>query len=500
MHMSRRQVLTAQDRAYKEGKKVDYKNYEVIVGLEVHAELSTKTKAYCSCTTEFGGDVNTHCCPICTGMPGTLPVLNKKVVEYAIKTGLATNCDITRYGKQDRKNYFYPDLPKAYQISQFDLPLCVGGFVEIETENGKKKIGITRIHIEEDAGKLLHDVIPGKSLVDYNRCGVPLIEIVSEPDLRSAQEAHAYLEELKSILECLEVSDCKMQEGSLRCDINVSVRPIGQKEFNTRTEMKNVSSFSAAFRAIEYEAKRQIEELEAGRTITQQTLRWSDEDARNYALRSKEDAHDYRYFPEPDLVPIVVSDEQIEEIRKTIPELPSAKRERFVKTYAITDYEAGLISQSKSMSVFFEDCAKLVKTPKTVANWLLGDISRLINEKNIDFSCVKITPQSLADFISYIEKGTISNTAGKKVIEIMFETQKEPGVIIKEEGLEQVNDTDALKKIVEEVLANNQKSVDDYKNGKTNALGYLVGQTMRLSKGKANPQTLNALLKEYLEK
>ncbi len=500
MHMSRRQVLTAQDRAYKEGKKVDYKNYEVIVGLEVHAELSTKTKAYCSCTTEFGGDVNTHCCPICTGMPGTLPVLNKKVVEYAIKTGLATNCDITRYGKQDRKNYFYPDLPKAYQISQFDLPLCVGGFVEIETENGKKKIGITRIHIEEDAGKLLHDVIPGKSLVDYNRCGVPLIEIVSEPDLRSAQEAHAYLEELKSILECLEVSDCKMQEGSLRCDINVSVRPIGQKEFNTRTEMKNVSSFSAAFRAIEYEAKRQIEELEAGRTITQQTLRWSDEDARNYALRSKEDAHDYRYFPEPDLVPIVVSDEQIEQIRKTIPELPSAKRERFVKTYAITDYEAGLISQSKSMSAFFEACAKLVKTPKTVANWLLGDISRLINEKNIDFSCVKITPQSLADFISYIEKGTISNTAGKKVIEIMFETQKEPGVIIKEEGLEQVNDTDALKKIVEEVLANNQKSVDDYKNGKTNALGYLVGQTMRLSKGKANPQTLNALLKEYLEK
>ncbi len=500
MRMKRLQALKTQSRAYKEGYQVDFKNYEVIIGLEVHSELSTNTKAFCSCTTEFGGDVNTHCCPVCTGMPGTLPVLNKKVVEYAIKTGLATNCEITRYGKQDRKNYFYPDLPKAYQISQFDLPLCVGGHVDIETENGKKSIGITRIHIEEDAGKLLHDVIPGKSLVDYNRCGVPLIEIVSEPDLRSADEAKAYLEELKSILECLEVSDCKMQEGSLRCDINVSVRPIGQKEFNTRTEMKNVSSFSAAYRAIEYEAKRQIEELEKGNVITQQTLRWSDEDGRNYALRSKEDAHDYRYFPEPDLVPIVVTDEQIEEIKKTIPELPSAKRARFVKTYGITDYEAGLISQSKTMSAFFEECAKLVNTPKTVANWLLGDISRLINEKNLDFADVKITPQALSDFISLIEKGTISNTAGKKVIEIMFETQKSPDVIVKEEGLEQVNDADALKKIVEEVLANNQKSVDDYKGGKTNALGFLVGQTMRLSKGKANPQTLNALLKEYLDK
>ena len=501
MRMSRAQhALQTQDQAYKEGKKVDYKDYEVIIGLEVHSELSTKTKAFCGCSTEFGGDVNTHCCPICTGMPGTLPVLNKKVVEYAIKAGLATNCEITRYGKQDRKNYFYPDLPKAYQISQFDLPLCVGGHIDIETENGKKSIGLTRIHIEEDAGKLLHDVVPGKSLVDYNRCGVPLIEIVSEPDMRSAEEARAFLEELKSILECLEVSDCKMQEGSLRCDINVSVRPVGQKEFNTRTEMKNVSSFSAAYRAIEYEAKRQIEEMEEGRSVMQQTLRWSDEDGENYPLRSKEDAHDYRYFPEPDLVPIVVSDEQIEEIKKTIPELPSAKRARFVESYGITEYEAGLISQSKLMSAFFESAAKLVSTPKTVANWLLGDISRLINEKNIEFSDMKITPEALADFIALIEKGIISNTAGKKVIEIMFETQKKPDIIVKEEGLEQVNDTDALKKIVEEVLVNNQKSVDDYRNGKTNALGSLVGQTMRLSKGKANPQTLNALLREYLEK
>lgn len=478
---------------------MDYKDYEVIIGLEVHAELSTETKAFCGCTTEFGGDVNTHCCPICTGMPGTLPVLNRKVVEYAIKAGLATNCEITRYGKQDRKNYFYPDLPKAYQISQFDLPLCVGGHVDIETENGKKSIGLTRIHIEEDAGKLLHDVVPGKSLVDYNRCGVPLIEIVSEPDMRSAEEAKAFLEELKSILECLEVSDCKMQEGSLRCDINVSVRPFGQKEFNTRTEMKNVSSFSAAYRAIQYEAKRQIEEMEDGRTIKQQTLRWSDEDGENYALRSKEDAHDYRYFPEPDLVPIVVTDEMIESIRALIPELPSAKRARFVAEYGITEYEAGLISASKDMSAYFEACAKLGAKPKTVANWLLGDIARLINETNIEFSELKISPEALAAFIALIEKGTISNTAGKKVIEIMFETEKAPDVIVKEEGLEQVNDEGALRKIVEEVLANNQKSVDDYRGGKTNALGFLVGQTMRLSKGKANPQTMNALLKEYLD-
>lgn len=478
---------------------MDYKDYEVIIGLEVHAELSTKTKAFCGCTTEFGGDVNTHCCPICTGMPGTLPVLNRKVVEYAIKAGLATNCEITRYGKQDRKNYFYPDLPKAYQISQFDLPLCVGGHVDIETENGKKSIGLTRIHIEEDAGKLLHDVVPGKSLVDYNRCGVPLIEIVSEPDMRSAEEAKAFLEELKSILECLEVSDCKMQEGSLRCDINVSVRPFGQKEYNTRTEMKNVSSFSAAYRAIQYEAKRQIEEMEEGRTVKQQTLRWSDEDGENYALRSKEDAHDYRYFPEPDLVPIVVTDDMIESIRALIPELPSAKRARFVSEYGITDYEAGLISASKSMSAYFEACAKLGAKPKTVANWLLGDIARLINEKNIEFADMKITPEALVAFIALIEKGTISNTAGKKVIEIMFETQKAPDVIVKEEGLEQVNDEGALRKIVEEVLVNNQKSVDDYRGGKKNAIGYLVGQTMRLSKGKANPQTMNALLKEYLD-
>lgn len=479
---------------------MDYKDYEVIIGLEVHAELATKTKAFCGCTTEFGGDVNTHCCPICTGMPGTLPVLNRRVVEYAIKAGLATNCEITRYGKQDRKNYFYPDLPKAYQISQFDLPLCVGGHVDIETENGKKSIGLTRIHIEEDAGKLLHDVVPGKSLVDYNRCGVPLIEIVSEPDMRSAEEAKAFLEELKSILECLEVSDCKMQEGSLRCDINVSVRPFGQKEYNTRTEMKNVSSFSAAYRAIQYEAKRQIEEMEDGRSVKQQTLRWSDEDGENYALRSKEDAHDYRYFPEPDLVPIVVTEEMIESLRATIPELPSIKRARFVSEYSVTEYEAGLICASKAMSAYFENCASLGAKPKTVANWLLGDIARLINENNIDFSDMKITPEMLAEFIALIENGTISNTAGKKVVEVMFETQKAPGVIVKEEGLEQVNDEDALRKIVEEVLAANQKSVDDYRGGKTNALGFLVGQTMRLSKGKANPQTMNAMLKEYLDK
>ncbi len=476
-----------------------FEDYEVIIGLEVHAELATKTKAFCSCSTEFGKDVNTQCCPVCTAMPGSLPVLNKKVVEYAIKTGLATGCEITRYGKQDRKNYFYPDLPKAYQISQYDMPLCVGGFVDITKEDGKKRIGITRIHIEEDAGKLLHDVIPGKSLVDLNRCGVPLIEIVSEPDLRSSEEAKLYLEELKSILECLEVSDCKMQEGSLRCDVNVSVRPKGQETFNTRTEMKNLSSFSAAVRAIDFEAKRQIEATEAGEKIVQETRRWDDAKGENYPMRSKEEAKDYRYFPDPDLVPIVVSDTQIEEIRATIPELPSAKRERFVATYGITDYEAGLISQSKPMASYFEKCVSLKATPKTVANWLLGDISKILNEKNLAPSEISIVPEELCALIALIEKGTISNTAGKKVLSIMFETGKTAEVIVKEEGLEQVNDGDALKAIVEEIIQNNPKSVEDYKAGKTNVIGFLVGQTMRASKGKANPQMLNPMIKEILD-
>lgn len=473
--------------------------YETIIGLEVHAELSTKTKAFCSCSTQFGGDVNSHCCPVCTGMPGALPVLNEKVVEYAIKMGLATNCSITHYGKQDRKNYFYPDLPKAYQISQFDLPLCVGGHVDIRTEHGKKTIGITRIHIEEDAGKLLHDVIPGKSLVDYNRCGVPLIEIVSEPDLRSAQEAKLYLEELKSILECLEISDCKMQEGSIRCDVNVSVRPVGQKEFNTRTEMKNVSSFSAVQRAIAYEQKRQIEVLESGGTIVQETRRWSDEKGENYAMRSKEEAHDYRYFPEPDLVPIVVTDEQIAAIQSTIPELPSAKRERFMRDYGIGEYEAGLISQSRYMASFYEASIACGAPAKTAANWLLGDISRILNENELEPDAIEIPPEDFCDFLNLIDKGIISNTAGKTVIEAMFYEKKKPVDIVREKGLEQVNDTDALKQIVTEVLSENEKSIADYRRGKTNVLGFLVGQTMRRSKGKANPQLLNQMIKEMLD-
>ena len=474
--------------------------YETIIGLEVHAELSTNTKAFCSCTTEFGGDVNSHCCPICTGMPGTLPVLNQKVVEYAIKMGLATNCSITKFGKQDRKNYFYPDLPKAYQISQFDLPLCTDGAVTISINGEKKKIGITRIHIEEDAGKLLHDVVPEKSLVDYNRCGVPLIEIVSEPDLRSAEEAKLYLEELRSILDCLGVSDCKMQEGSIRCDVNVSVRPVGQQEFNTRTEMKNVSSFSAACRAIQYEANRQIAAMEAGETIRQETRRWSDEKGENYAMRSKEEAHDYRYFPEPDLVPIVVTDQQIEQIRETIPELPSAKRERYIREYGIGEYEAGLISQSREMGCFFESCAAAGANPKTVSNWLLGDISRILNEKNLQPDAIRITPEDMKAFLELIDKGAISNTAGKTVIEEMFETGKAPGVIVREKGLEQVNDESALQGIIEEVIAANPKSLEDYKKGKTNVLGFLVGQTMRASKGKANPQMLNSMIKEILDR
>lgn len=471
--------------------------YETVIGLEVHAELATKSKAFCSCTTEFGGDVNTHTCPVCLGLPGTLPVLNGKVVEYAIKMGLATHCSITKQSKQDRKFYFYPDLPRAYQISQYDLPLCSAGFVTISTPNGKKNIGITRIHIEEDAGKLLHDVVEGKSLVDYNRCGVPLIEIVSEPDLRSAEEAKLFLEELRSILECLEVSDCKMQEGSLRCDVNVSVRPVGQTELAARTEMKNIGSFSAVVRAIEYESARQIQVLEAGGTVVQETLRWSEAEGKNYAMRSKTEA---RYYPEPDLVPIIVSDEQIEAIAKTIPELPSARRERYMLSYGIGEYEAGLISQSRSMSRFFEDCAALGANPKTVSNWLLGDISRIMNEKGTDGLDIPIKPEAMVEFIKLIEKGTISNTAGKKVIEQMYETGKAPEAIIKEQGLEQVSDASALDGIVQEVIKSNPKPIEDYKRGKTNVMGYLVGQAMRASKGRANPQLLNKMIKEILDK
>lgn len=474
-------------------------NYESVIGLEVHAELATNTKIYCSCKNEFGLDVNTSCCPICTGMPGTLPVLNKKVVEYAIKAGLALNCSITHTGKQDRKNYFYPDLPKAYQISQFDLPLCTDGYVDIDVNGEKKRIGITRIHIEEDAGKLIHSVMGDESYVDFNRCGVPLIEIVSEPDLRSAEEARIYLETLKSILQYIEVSDCKMEEGSLRCDINVSLRPIGSDKFGTRSEMKNVSTFSGTQRAIEYEIGRQTEILSNGGVIEQETRRWDDAKGENVLLRSKEEAHDYRYFPEPDLMPIVVSDEWIEEIRSTLPEMPDVKKARYTEKLGLGDYEAGIIVGNKSIARFFDSCMELGGNPKAVANWLQGDIMKYVKDNDITFDDVPFAPSALNELAEITEKGTISVTAAKKVLAKMFVSADAPAKIVDELGLAQINDESAIEAMVNGVLEKNPQSFEDYKNGKTRALGFLVGMVMKESKGKGNPQIINKMILERLE-
>ena len=476
------------------------KDYEVIIGLEVHAELSTNTKIYCNCTTEFGADPNTHCCPICTGMPGTLPVLNKKVVEYAVKMGLATNCKIANFSKQDRKNYYYPDLPKAYQISQYDLPLCENGHIDIEVDGKKKTIGITRIHIEEDAGKLIHDAYTGDTLVDMNRCSVPLIEIVSEPDMRSAKEAVEYMQALKSILEYLDICDCKMQEGSLRCDVNLSVRPVGQKEFGTRTETKNLNSFKAIQNSIEFEIKRQIEVLENGGTIYQETRRFDDAKGEGYAMRTKEEANDYRYFPEPDLAPIVLSDEYINSIKESLPELPNVKKERYLKEYNLSLYDANILTMSIKTANYFENVVKKCNNPKMVANWIMGDFARLLNENDISIDESRIGEENLASLIVLIDKGTISSKIAKTVFEEMFNTGKEAKQIVEEKGLVQISDEGAIKEIVEKVVENNPQSIIDYKAGRDRALGFLVGQVMKESKGKANPGLVNKLLLEILNK
>lgn len=474
------------------------KEYEVVIGLEVHAELATKTKMFCGCSTEFGSDPNTHCCPICTGMPGTLPVLNKKVVEYAVKAGLATNCKISHFSKMDRKNYFYPDLPKAYQTSQYDLPLCLGGYIDAKVGDKIKRIGITRIHIEEDAGKLIHDAYTGDTLVDMNRCAVPLIEIVSEPDMRSAEDAVAYMQTLKSILEYLEVSDCKMQEGSLRCDVNLSVRPVGQKEFGTRSETKNLNSFRAIERSVNYEIKRQIEILENGGKVEQETRRWDDVKGYGYAMRSKEDAQDYRYFPEPDLVPIVLSDEYIDNIKNNIPEMPNVKKQRYMQDFKLSEYDSDQITSSKYMAEFFEKADAICHDPKSVANWLMGDFSRMLKEKEIEITDSKISPENLAKLINLINKKTISSAIAKKVFIEMFETGKDAENIVKDQGLIQITDENAIEKIVEDVIAKNPQSVEDYKAGKDKAIGFLVGQVMKQTHGKANPQVVNKLLKDKL--
>ena len=474
-------------------------DYEVIIGLEVHAELSTKTKIFCSCPTEFGAAPNTHTCPICMAMPGTLPVLNEKVVEYAVKAGLATNCEISRDSKNDRKNYFYPDTPRAYQISQFDKPLCEHGYIEIETEQGKKKIRLERIHIEEDAGKLNHDEFAGGSLVDLNRAGVPLIEMVSEPDLRSSGEAERYLRKLKSILEYIEVSDCKMQEGSLRADVNVSVHKPGEP-LGTRTEMKNMNSFRSIVRGIEYEIERQIDVIEDGGKIEQETLRWDDVSGKTFPMRDKEDAQDYRYFPDPDLVAIKLSEEYIENIRKTLPEMPESRKERYLRDYKLSEKDAGIITSSKYLSDLFEKASEICGNYKAVNNWIISDISRILNETEMDPKEIPFDAKQLAKLVTLIDKGTISSSIGKKVLIELFENPRDPEDIIKEKGWIQISDEGAIKEVVLKIIEANPQSVADFKAGKDRALGFLVGQAMKETKGKANPQMLNKMFAEELKK
>ncbi len=470
----------------------------MIVGLEVHCELNTKTKIYCSCRNSFGAEVNSQCCPVCMGMPGTLPTLNEKVVDYAVKMGYALNCSINPISKQDRKNYFYPDLPKAYQISQFDIPLCENGHLDILVDGKEKRIGITRIHIEEDAGKLIHDESFAGTLVDFNRCGVPLIEIVSEPDLRSSAEAKAYLDTIREIVIYLGISDGKMQEGSIRCDINVSVHKPGEP-FGTRVEMKNVNTFSGAVRAIEYEAARQIEVLENGGTISQETRRWDDLKNCNFLLRSKEDAQDYRYFPEPDLSTIVLDEEHLEELKASIPELPNKKVVRYMQTLSIPEEDARLLVESIEKAAYFEEIIAAGKiVPKDAANWVLGAISRVINETGKSIAEIGIPAAHMAKLIEMLEKKEISSSAGSTVFEEMLHSDKAPADIVAEKGLAQVSDQNVLQQIVDQVAAANQKSIDDYRGGKTNALGFLVGQCMKASKGKGNPAIMREMLLKIL--
>ena len=476
------------------------KQYETVIGLEVHVELATKTKIFCGCSTAFGGAPNTHTCPVCTGMPGSLPVLNKQVVEYALAVGLATNCGINQYCKFDRKNYFYPDNPQNYQISQLYLPICHDGWVEIETAGGKKKIGIHEIHMEEDAGKLIHDEWEDCSLVDYNRSGVPLIEIVSEPDMRSADEVIAYLEKLRLIIQYLGASDCKLQEGSMRADVNLSVREVGAPEFGTRTEMKNLNSFKAIAHAIEGERERQIEILEDGGKVVQETRRWDDNKESSRAMRSKEDAQDYRYFPDPDLTPVIISDEWLERVRTAQPELRTEKLARYQEEFCIPQYDAEILTASKHMADVFEETVKLSGKPKEVSNWLMTEAMRLLKEQEKDAEQMKFSPAHLAKLIELVDKNVVNRTVARNVFEAVFNEDVDPEVYVEEHGLKVINDEGALKKTIEELLEKNPQSVADFKAGKEKAMGFIVGQTMRAMKGKADPAVVNALVRELMSR
>ncbi len=474
------------------------KQYETVIGLEVHVELATRTKIFCGCSTAFGAAPNTHTCPVCTGMPGSLPVLNRQVVEYAMAIGLATNCRITRVCKFDRKNYFYPDNPQNYQISQLYLPIARDGYVEIEAGDTKKRVRIHEMHMEEDAGKLIHDEWDDTSLVDYNRSGVPLVEIVSEPDMRSAEEVIAYLEKLRQIIQYLGASDCKLQEGSMRADVNLSVREAGSSQFGTRTEMKNLNSFKAISHAIEGERERQIELLEEGKAVIQETRRWDDNKESSYAMRSKEDAQDYRYFPEPDLVPIVISDEWIEAVKSRQPELRAEKLERYKKEFDIPRYDAEIITESKSMADLFEAATSICKKPKKVSNWLMVETMRLMKEHGMEPEDLKFSPENLAKLINLADAGVVNSSVAKEVFEKVFSEDVDPEQYVEEHGLKTVHDEGALKAVLEQVIADNPQAVSDYRGGKEKALGALVGQTMKAMKGKANPGMVNQMLREML--
>ena len=476
------------------------KQYETVIGLEVHVELATKTKIFCGCSTEFGGAPNTHTCPVCTGMPGSLPVLNKKVVEFALKAGLAANCQIHQYCKFDRKNYFYPDNPQNYQISQLYLPICHDGWVEIETSAGKKKIRIHEMHMEEDAGKLIHDEWEDCSLVDYNRSGVPLIEIVSEPDMRSSEEVIAYLEKLRCMMQYLGVSDCKLQEGSMRADVNLSVREVGAEEFGTRTEMKNLNSFKAIARAIEGERERQIELIEEGKAVIQETRRWDDNKEYSYAMRSKEDAKDYRYFPDPDLPPIHISDAWIEKIKAEQPELREVKQARYQEEYGLPAYDAGILTESRHLAGLFEETAAIYGNAKKTANWFMGEVLRLTKDKAMDPEQVSFSPKHLADLLVMVEKSEVSPQNAKKVFEKVFEEDIDPVVYIEEHGLKIVEDTGLLEETINRILDANPGPLSELLGGKDKVMGFFVGQIMKEMKGKANPASVRETLMKEVEK
>ena len=475
--------------------------YEAVIGLEVHAQLKTKSKIFCFCSTQFGSKPNQNTCPICLGMPGVLPILNREVVAFTIKMGLATNCSIASFCRFARKNYFYPDLPKGYQISQYELPLCQKGNVTINLNGNTKKIGITRIHMEEDAGKLIHGENlgqPDSSYVDFNRTSVPLIEIVSEPDIRSSEEAREYLLKLKATLEYLNICDCNMEEGSLRCDANISLRPEGEEKLGTKTELKNMNSFRNVQRAIEYEIKRQTHILDNDEKVIQQTRLWDTGKNETILMRTKEEAHDYRYFPDPDLVPIVVNDEWIEKIRKDLPELPDEKRKRFVKQYKIPEYDAGVLTSSRPLADYYEQCVEMFPQPKTTSNWIMGDILRVLKTDDKEIMDCPVTPKHLTDMLKMIDDKTISSKIAKTVFEEMYSSGIPPVEIVKKKGLVQISDEDSILRIIQDILNKNKAEVEAYQNGKTKLLGFFVGQVMKATQGKANPALVNTLLKKNL--